>query len=298
MINEEFKTHGDSLLNFKKVLENCLKLFTPPPRLTVSEWADRFRRLSPESSAESGTWRTSRAEYQRGIMDVATDPRVKNVVFMSSAQVGKTEILNNVCGYFIDQNPKPILFLQPTLEMAEAWSKDRFNPMVRDTEVLSNRVGDSRLKSSGNTLLHKIFPGGHITIAGANSPSSLASRPIARVFCDEVDRYPLSAGAEGDPVSLARKRTTTFYDAQTWEVSTPTIKGVSRIEARYEESDKRKYYVPCPDCNKKQVLKWSNVLNFKTTALYYQIKDLSLDLRQFSKLLILNLNSKDFVQIF
>ena len=246
--------------NLKNRLEKCLLLFAPPPNLKVSEWADKYRKLSPESSAESGSWRTSRAEYQRGIMDVANEPRVKNVVFMSSAQVGKTEILNNVCGYFIDQNPKPILFLQPTLEMAEAWSKDRFSPMVRDTEVLKNKVFEAKGKSSSNTLLHKVFPGGHITIAGANSPSSLASRPIARVFCDEVDRYPLSAGAEGDPVSLARKRTTTFYDAQTWEVSTPTIKGISRIEARYEESDKRKFYVPCPDCQHKQILKWSNVV--------------------------------------
>lgn len=256
---KSFTTHESATTNLDRAITRCLSLFAPPPKLTVSEWSDNYRKLSSESSAESGTWRTSRAEYQRGIMDVATDPRVKNVVMMSSAQVGKTEILNNVCGYFIDQNPKPILFLQPTLEMAEAWSKDRFSPMIRDTEALHSKMGDVRSRNSGNTLLHKKFPGGHITIAGANSPSSLASRPIARVFCDEVDRYPLSAGSEGDPVSLARKRTTTFYDAQTWEVSTPTVKGISRIEARYLESDQRKYYVPCSDCSEYQILQWCNV---------------------------------------
>lgn len=258
--NNSSITASEAYNNLINIINKSFKLFAPPPKLTVSEWADKYRYLSSESSAETGKWRTSRAEYQRGIMDVATDPRVKNVVFMSSAQVGKTEILNNVCGYLIDQNPKPILFLQPTLEMAETWSKDRFAPMIRDTEVLRNKISNPKTRASGNTLLHKSFIGGHITIAGANSPSSLASRPICRVFCDEVDRYPLSAGSEGDPVALARKRTTTFYDAQTWEVSTPTIKGISRIEARYEESDKRKYHVPCPYCNKLQVLKWSNVI--------------------------------------
>jgi len=117
---KSFQTHTSAVENLDKMMVRCLSLFAPPAKLTVSEWADSYRKLSSESSAESGTWRTSRAEYQRGIMDVATDPRVKNVVMMSSAQVGKTEILNNVCGYFIDQNPKPILFLQPALEMAEA----------------------------------------------------------------------------------------------------------------------------------------------------------------------------------
>jgi phage terminase large subunit GpA-like protein len=130
---------------------------------------------------------------------------------MSSAQVGKTEILNNLIGYHIHQDAAPILLLQPTLEMAQAWSKDRLAPMLRDTPALRGRVKQPRSKNSANTLLHKVFPGGHITMAGSNSPASLASRPVRIVLCDEVDRYPVSAGTEGDPVNLARKRTATFW---------------------------------------------------------------------------------------
>jgi phage terminase large subunit GpA-like protein len=231
----------------------------PPPSLTVSEWADEYRRLSPESSAEPGRWFTSRAEYQRGIMDAVSDPAIDTVVVMSSAQVGKTEVVNNLVGYHIHQDPAPILVLQPTLEMAQTWSKDRLAPMLRDTPVLKGRVKQPRSKNSANTLLHKVFPGGHITMAGSNSPASLASRPIRIVLCDEVDRYPVSAGTEGDPVNLARKRTATFWNRTVILTSTPTVQGASRIEIEFGQSDQRYFYVPCPHCEHTQRLQWSGV---------------------------------------
>ena len=225
----------------------------------VSNWADEYRRLSPEASAEPGSWDTSRAEYQRGIMDALNEPNVREVVAMTSAQVGKTEILNNVIAYHISQDPSPILVVQPTLDLAQTWSKDRLAPMLRDTPVLQGLVKDPRARDSGNTTLHKVFPGGHITACGANSPSSLASRPIRVVLCDEVDRYPVSAGSEGDPISLAKKRAATFWNRKIMLVSTPTNKGASRIETAYEESDQRIFFVPCPHCEASQQLKWSNV---------------------------------------
>ena len=236
---------------------NWFKFFTPPKKLTVSQWADEYRMLSSEASAESGKWKTSRAEYQRGIMDALSNPNIHTVVWMSSAQVGKTEALLNIIGYYIHQDPSPILLLQPTLEMAQAFSKDRLSPMIRDTKCLDF---EQKNKTSQNTILHKTFQGGHITMAGANSPSSLASRPIRTVLADEIDRYPSSAGDEGDPVNLAFKRTTTFWNKKRMLVSTPTLKGSSRIEMAYEESDKRKFYVPCPSCEHPQVLRWTNVI--------------------------------------
>tara|TARA_Y100000310_G_scaffold7539_1_gene8248 strand:- start:9508 stop:11445 length:1938 start_codon:yes stop_codon:yes gene_type:complete len=241
----------------------------PPQNMRVSDWADKNRKLSPESSAESGAWNTARAEYQRGILDCYNNPKIKRVVIMSSAQIGKTEIFNNIVGYTISINPRPVLFLQPTLEMAETWSKDRLAPMLRDTPCLHGKVSDPRSRTGNNTIKHKEFAGGRITMAGANSPASLASRPICKVFCDEVDRYPDSAGSEGDPVKLAEKRTTTYWDSQIWIASTPTIKGKSRIEKAYSQSDQRKYYVPCPKCQEYQVLmfeqvKWEKDIDDKT----------------------------------
>jgi phage terminase large subunit GpA-like protein len=246
-------------LRLVETARGALRGVGPPPRLTISEWADRFRRLSPESSAEPGQWLTSRAEYQRGIMDAISDPRVPQVVVMSSAQVGKTEIINNVCGFFISQDPSPLLVVQPTLEMAETWSKDRLAPMLRDTPALKGRVANPRARDSGNTLLHKRFAGGHLTVVGANSPSGLASRPIRVVLADEVDRYPASAGSEGDPLSLAVKRTTTFWNRKVVVVSTPTVRGLSRIEAAWEASDQRLFEVPCHACGAAQHLAWRQV---------------------------------------
>jgi phage terminase large subunit GpA-like protein len=243
-----------------------------PPRLSVSEWADRYRFLSPEASAEPGRWDTARAEYQRGMMDAIIDPRIEMVVVMKSAQVGWTEIIGNVVGYHVHQDPAPILVVQPTVEMGEAWSKDRLAPMLRDSPALRGKVGEARSRDGGNTLRHKTFPGGHLTVAGANSPASLASRPIRVVLFDEVDRYPPSAGREGDPVTLGRKRTATFWNRRILLGSTPTIAGHSRIEKAYENSDQRRFWVPCPHCEHAQVLRWDQVKwtdGNAATALYH-----------------------------
>ena len=243
-----------------KRLEEAIRVsLKPPPKLTVSEWADRYRQLSSESSAEAGKWSTSRAEYQRGMMDAVSDPNIETVVLMTGAQIGKTELINNVVGFHIHQDPAPMLVVQPTLEMAQTWSKDRLAPAIRDTPVLAAKIKDPRSRDSGNTTLHKVFAGGHVTACGANSPSSLASRPCRLILCDEVDRYPVSAGTEGDPVSLAKKRATTFWNRKIILVSTPTERGHSRIEAAYSESDQRKFFVCCPDCGEEQVLRWANV---------------------------------------
>lgn len=233
--------------------------FKPTPELTVSEWADEFRVLSPEASAEPGPWDTERNPPMRAIMDAVSDPAVETIVIMTSSQVGKTEAILNIIGFHIHQDPAPLLVVMPTLEIGEAFSKDRLAPMLRDTPALRLLVGDPKARDSGNTLLHKTFPGGHITIAGANSPSSLASRPIRIVLCDEVDRYKLSAGTEGDPVNLARKRATTFWNRKFIMVSTPGIKGISRIEREWNISDQCYGYVPCEDCGEFQRLVWSQV---------------------------------------
>jgi phage terminase large subunit GpA-like protein len=249
----------DSPPALENPLDGIFLSYTPPPKLKVSEWADRYRYLSPESSAEPGKWHTSRTPYLRDIMDAVNEPDVEVIVVMSSSQVGKTEVLLNVAGYHIHQDPCPMLLIEPTVNIAEAYSKDRLSAMIRDTPVLSDLIREPRAKDGSNTVLHKKFPGGQLTLGGANSPSGLASRPIRILKCDEVDRYPLSAGSEGDPLSLADKRTTTFWNRKKIYVSSPTIKNISRIEAAFEASDRRYYHVPCPSCNKFQKLEWEYV---------------------------------------
>lgn len=247
----------------KKTADLLSKIYSalkPPPDLKLSEWADKYRQLSSEASAEPGRWKTAKAPYQKEIMDAITDIEVKKVVVMSAAQVGKTDaMILNPIGYYIHYEPSPIMVLQPTIQMAETFSKDRLSPMLRDTAVLTDKVND-KSRNSGNTILQKIFPGGHVTMVGANSPSSLASRPIRILLADEIDRYPATAGSEGDPLFLAGKRLTTFWNRKEVNVSTPTIKDLSRIELEYEHSSKGEWNAPCPHCGELQPLVWSGVL--------------------------------------
>lgn len=226
--------------------------------MTVSEWADKHRKLSTVSSSEPGRWDTSRAEYQRGIMDAISDPRYADICLMTSAQVGKTEILNNVAGYLISKDPGPILTIFPTLDLGEAWSKDRLNPMIEGSEIVASRMM-SDTRNAGSSIYHKRFIGGHLTIVGANSPAGLRSRPIRVVLADEVDAYPPSAGKEGDPLTLAIARTKSFWNRKVIKVSTPTRKGFSRIETEWEASDKRRFHACCPHCEAKRPLEWANV---------------------------------------
>lgn len=242
-----------------KLFRMIVKIMSPPPLLKVSEWADDFRILSAGSSAEPGKWNTDRAPFQREIMDAINDNECVEIVIMSSAQVGKTEIVLNIIGYYIDYDPSPILVIQPTDTMAQTFSKDRLAKMIRDTPSLAEKISNAKSRDSENTILHKTFHGGHITMIGANAPSGLASRPIKILLCDEVDRYPASAGTEGDPVDLAEKRTTTFWNKKIIKVSTPTIKGKSRIEVDYNESSKERWCIACPCCGQYQPYEWGRL---------------------------------------
>lgn len=215
--------------------------------------------LSRESSAEPGRWSNDRTPYLREFMDAFLDPEISDVVGVFGSQLGKTEALNNVLGYFIHRDPCPILFVQPTLALASAWSKLRLVPMLRDTPSLRSIVGDPLAKTTGQEILEKSYPGGQLAIAGANAPGGLAGRPRRVVLGDELDRWPASAGAEGSPVELARKRTTTYWNRVHGWISSPGTAGQSTIWPLWENSDQRRYWVNCPECQHAQTLVWAQV---------------------------------------
>ena len=225
-----------------------VKKFKPPEELTVDEWADKHRRLSPETSAEAGPWRTARTPYLKEPMEAFTDPKIHEIAMVAASQVGKSELELNIIGYIIDQDPGSILFVQPTLDDARKFSRLRIAPMIRDSKVLREKVSDVKSKDSGNTILQKSFPGGMLTITGSNSASALASIPARYIIGDERDRWAISAGTEGDPWELAKARQTTFYNAKAVEVSTPTIKGFSNIETAYYKGTQERWCHKCPEC--------------------------------------------------
>ena len=234
----------------------------PRSRLTGSQWADAYRLIPAGTSPEPGEWRTSRTPYLREPLDAATDKKTETVVFCASSQVGKSEALLNILGYYADQEPAPQLMLQPTVEMAEAFSKERIDPMFRVSPGLAGKLEDGKdgrgsARKSSTTIRMKHFPGGYLALVGANSPAGLASRPIRVLLCDEVDRY--SVTKEGDPLKLAIQRTQNFANRKIIIVSTPTIKGASKIDDWFEKSDQRHFYVPCQHCGEEHLLKWELV---------------------------------------
>jgi len=229
----------------------------PPSPLTAHEWAEAHRIIPVGTSPEPGRWKSK--PYQREVLEAITDLSVEGVVYIACSQGGgKTELLLNAAGYFIDHEPSPILLVEPNVEMAEALSKDRLAPMLRETERLRELVRDARSRDSGNTIRHKEFPGGHITLVGANSAAGLAMRPIRVVLFDEVDRFPPSAGTEGDPVKLAETRTTAFWNARKVTVTSPGYKG-GRSDGLWSMTDRCEYEVPCFRCGAEQALNWPHV---------------------------------------
>jgi phage terminase large subunit GpA-like protein len=233
----------------------------PDPSLTVSEWADQNRLLSSRASAEPGRYRTARTPYLRAIMDALSPSHpAQRISFMKAAQVGATEAGNNWIGFVIHHAPGPMLAVLPTVEMAKRSSRGRIDPLIADSPALRERVNPARSRDAGNSMLSKEFPGGILVLTGANSATGLRSMPARYVFLDEVDAYPASADEEGDPVTLAEARSTTFaHRRKVFMVSTPTIKGLSRIEREFEASDQRRYFVPCPHCGAMQWLQFDRL---------------------------------------
>jgi phage terminase large subunit GpA-like protein len=246
-------------MSLDNLFRNIARLVAPPKKVTMSQWADEFRQISREAASEPGQWSTDRTPYMREIMDAISNAKIKKVVIMSSAQVGKSEILLNAIGYYVDYDPSPIMLVQPTLELAKSFSKTRLAHMIRDTKVLTDKFDDAKSRDGDNTVLQKSFIGGYIKLVGANSEKSLSSAPIRILLADEIDRYPESVGEEGDPLSLAEKRTTTFWNRKKVFVSTPTNKGASKIEDEYNLSTMEKWNLPCPHCEEFQPLEWSRI---------------------------------------
>ena len=225
---------------------------TPPPRISVPEWADRYRRLAKEAGSTAGKWRTSQVEVARGPMLAVTEPGVHIITAMVATQLLKTELILNTVGYFAHLDPCPMLLLQPKEDAAEQFSKERVTPMIKATPVLRDLIGTGKTRSADETLLFKAFPGGFLALAGAGSPDNLARRPIRLLLADEVDKYPITR--EGNPLDLAGERMATFANWLSIRVCSPTIDDESLIAASYEAGDQRLASVACPECGHRSFL--------------------------------------------
>ena len=241
--------------NILSLEEIAFNSFKPPKKLSLSDWADEYAYLSAESSAEGGRWKT--LPYQKGMMDAITNPDIEQITIMKSARVGYSKILNHVIAYHIHQDSCPIMVVQPTIEDATGYSKEEIAPMLRDTPCLHGLVSDAKAKDGQNTLLQKQFPGGTLSLVGANSPRGFRRVSRRIVLFDEIDGYPASAGTEGDQIKLGIRRTEYYWNRKIVSGSTPTVKDFSRIEKMFLQTNQQRYYCPCPHCGHMQYLRWA-----------------------------------------
>ena len=245
----------------RALFKRCLLLLLPPENLTVAEWADKYRVLSTESSKEAGKWETSRTPYMLEIYNVVTKEGLRQLTLMMAAQLAKSELIINIFGRYVHLDPCPMLLVQPTDDMASAFSKERLEPAIRESKILTQLIKDFKgSRKGGDTVLHKMFKGGFLAAIGTNAPSKLAARPIRIAFMDEVDRYAKSSGKEGSPIALVKKRLTTFADTSKCIITgTPTIREASPVEEEFKNSSQAEWHLACPHCKTHQALKFSNL---------------------------------------
>lgn len=238
------------------VFEGLLRGLELPPKMVPSEWADAHFVLSPEGSAEPGRYNSKRAAYVPGMLDAIVEPGVKTATFKCSAQVSKTTILLIIIGYMACRRPAPTMFATANDNLVEQFSKERLAPAIRDVPEMARVFPAEGERSASNKLAHKKFPGGFLAMVSAQSPANMRARSIKFALADEVDAWEGNANKEGDPISGLVKRGTTFWDFRMIAASTPLEKYRSRISRLYDESDQRRFMVPCPHCEGQQALEW------------------------------------------
>ena len=249
MIKRTFRKYEVTLYQ-----KEALAYLKPPENITVSQWADKYRILDSKTSAMPGPWRTEHTQYLKGIMDEFNNYETEEIDYIKPTQVGGTECLQNMIGYIIQQDPAPTMIVYPTDKLAESISENRLQPMINAAPTLRSRYMENE-----SLKLELQFEGMYLTLAGSNSPSSLASKAIRFLFLDEVDKYPGASKKEADPISLARERTKTFHNRKIFITSTPTLKTGHIWKAKEEADIEKHFFVPCPHCGEYIELKWKQI---------------------------------------
>lgn len=233
---------------------SALDFLLPPEDISVSQWAEEHRILDIKSSAMPGHWRNSVTPYLSEIMDTMNDYEIEETIFVKPTQVGGTEVILNRLGYLIAQDPGPTLIVYPTDTLGESTSDNRIQPMVKSSPAVKQHWNE-RISSK----LEMQFDNMYVSISGANSPASLASKPIRYLFLDEVDKFPAASRREADPISLARERTKTFINRKIYMCSTPTLRTGHIWKAKESADIEKHYFIPCPHCSAQIELKFQNL---------------------------------------
>ena len=232
------------------------QFLAPPPRIDTAQWAAKYRHIA--KGPERGLWRNERTPYLVEPMQCASSHMpYERVVLWFATQLGKSEVLYNAVMQRIHTDPQDMMMVQPTLQDAQDHSAQRFLPTIMQTPAMAGKVAVRKSRDESTSWRSRSIQGGFtVFFGGANSASSLASKPLGFAVADEVDKWPADVDNEGPPLGLLEERMSNFSRRKLIIASTCSIKGQSTIEAEYLASDQRKYHVPCPHCGETQLLLW------------------------------------------
>lgn len=233
--------------------------YAPKEHLLPSRWAEKNVLVS-EGNARPGKISFREFPFQQGILDTCVDPQINRVTVQSAAQVGKTLTALCLMGYHTVHEPSSQILMQPSQSDLKKFLEGKFDPMVAGNALLEKSYAKPRGREGANNSIMKVFAGGILYFAWSGSPNTMRGISAPIVICDEAEAYESTIN-EGHPVNLLRQRSETFGDRRLLlEISTPTVKGKSWIEAAYERGDKRRFYVVCPECSHKHIFEWENVM--------------------------------------
>lgn len=227
----------------------------PPDRILPSEWVNAHRILDPVNCAEPGPCRIERTPYAIEWLDNQVVKHVRHTTVMKSTQIAGTETLLNVLGYAIDQEPAPIMLVRPNKEDAIEFGEQRVTAMIEASPSLRRHLSTRKHDAKKRKIN---FDRCVLYFRGAQSPSDLASVPVRWLLCDELDKWPRWVGREASPLDLAEERTRTFHNFKVYKDSTPTTRE-GLIYREFLKGDQRRFWVPCPTCERYQVLRFQQI---------------------------------------
>lgn len=230
---------------------------TGKPHAGLSRWVEATVCLPEGNSAEPGPFRLW--PYQRAVADAIGDPTLERVTIVKPVRVGFTSLLTAAIAHFVVREPAPILCLLPTESDCRNYVVSEIEPMFDASPALQGHLPTPTTagRDSRSTLLHRIFAGGSLKIVPGKAPRNLRSHTARILFIDEADAIEVSA--EGNPITLAEKRTLSFSNRKIVVGSTPLDEATSHVLRCYSESDQRIYEVPCPDCGTFSEILWPQI---------------------------------------
>jgi phage terminase large subunit GpA-like protein len=243
----------------------ALSQLRPPPHLSLPEWLEQNLVLPETDNAVPGRLRLYK--YQRGVAEAIIDPDVERVTMVKAVRVGFSTLVTGAIASYIANDPASIMLLLPTADDARDTVLSQIDPVFEASPALRGLIAEEiaddepgrkrKGRKRRNTILNKRFAGGSLKVVAAKSPRNLRRHTVRVLIVDEADA--MLSGIEGNPITLAERRTLTYRNRKIVVGSTPIFEDSSHVLRGYAASDRRVFEVPCPECRARTEILWSHI---------------------------------------